>query len=231
MNLNCPGFFCSPSNNFMLKKTDISLELPNHCPYCHTGVSNSPVLTIISEEGKPPLQAYSIHYCPSCNEIYFSHSIPTNPMRESALYRDTITIPRERGNSDFSSAISKNFPDFTRIYNQSLTAESEQLDEIAGMGYRKALEFLIKDYAILRNPDKREEIARMSLSACINNYIESSKLVTLSKASSWLGNDHVHYLKKHNAYDINNLKSFIKALAYFISCELSIDDASSLLNE
>ena len=35
---------------------------------------------------------------------------------------------------------------FLTIYNQSLSAEDNNLDQIAGIGYRKALEFLIKDY-------------------------------------------------------------------------------------
>lgn len=40
-------------------------------------------------------------------------------------------------------------PQFVEIYNQAKAAESFQLDQITGLGLRKALEFLIKDLEVL----------------------------------------------------------------------------------
>ena len=57
------------------------------------------------------------------------------------------------------------------------------------MGYRKALEFLVKDYAIFLNQEDEDKIKNASLSSCINNYIDNIKIRHLSLASTWLGND------------------------------------------
>jgi len=39
----------------------------------------------------------------------------------------------------------------------------QDLKEICGVGYRKALEFLIKDYVILNHDDEKEKIEKNSL--------------------------------------------------------------------
>jgi hypothetical protein len=40
--------------------------------------------------------------------------------------------------------------DFLEIYRHAAFAEGDALDQICGPGYRKALEFLIKDYIVDR---------------------------------------------------------------------------------
>lgn len=44
------------------------------------------------------------------------------------------------------------YPDFASLYRQALAAEGYGLTDISGMGFRKALEFLVKEYAIRRFP-------------------------------------------------------------------------------
>ena len=106
------------------------------------------------------------------------------------------------------------------------------MTSICGMGYRKALEFLIKDYAIFKNPlpQFRDEIIRLPLMQCINKYIEDERLTSLAKASAWIGNDETHYTKQHPAYTLANLKVFINAFVTFIDADLAYEDAQNLLN-
>lgn len=44
-----------------------------------------------------------------------------------------------------------------------------------------------------------------------------------------LGNDETHYLKKYADKDVNDMKKFIQALAYFISSELAADEAHEFI--
>ena len=62
-------------------------------------------------------------------------------------------------------------PTFVEIASQAAPREGYGLDQVAGVGYRKAVEFLIKDYCIDRHPNAAAEISRTSLAACINNYV------------------------------------------------------------
>ncbi len=120
---------------------------------------------------------------------------------------------------------------FVKIYNQAEISENSGCLEICGLGYRKALEFLVKDYAIKFNPDDEESIKKQMLSPCINHYIDNPRIKTLATASAWIGNDETHYIRKHDDYDLHHLKTFIAALVSHIDSEFSYLKAVNLLNK
>ena len=60
------------------------------------------------------------------------------------------SLPKKK---NFSEIIVKVSSDFVNIYNQAYCAEQLSLDQVCGVGYRKALEFLIRDYLIAREED------------------------------------------------------------------------------
>ena len=105
------------------------------------------------------------------------------------------------------------------------------LTEICGMGYRKTLEFLIKDYAILIHSTETDSIKSKMLSPCISEYIENKHIKSLATASAWLGNDETHYNRKHSDYNFEHLKAFITAVVNYIDMELSYRDAQALLDK
>ncbi|MFS1058719.1 hypothetical protein ACFC9I_05810 [Enterococcus casseliflavus] len=128
--------------------------------------------------------------------------------------------------NDLPSEVNERFPDFEAIYSQSLQAESYGLDQIAGVGYRKALEFLIKHYAIHTYPDKEDSIKKETLNNTIMNRLGAfPKLQTLAQAATWIGNDETHFVRKHEDKDITSMKKFIKSAATFISADLDADEA------
>ena len=144
-------------------------------------------------------------------------------------YTDAV-YPHPDIEKGFSEDIAKLSPNFIKIYHQAEKAENMGLSEICGLGYRKALEFLIKDYGILFHPDDEEKIKNMALSPCINTYIDNPRIKTLATASAWIGNDETHYVRKHEDYNLEHLKIFISATVSFINSELSYLKAEQLLN-
>jgi hypothetical protein len=107
--------------------------------------------------------------------------------------------------------VEKISPKFKIIYYQAYIADSNGLDEICGSGYRRSLEFLIKDYLIYLNKGKKPEktiIKNLSLSKCIEK-IDNEMIKAVAKRATWLGNDEVHYLRKWNKLDLANLKDLI----------------------
>jgi hypothetical protein len=117
-------------------------------------------------------------------------------------------------------------PSFARIAAQARTAEEHGLDDVAGPGYRKAFEFLIKDYAIsLQADDKaKEEIKKLQLGAVIEKYLTGDKLPIVSKRAAWLGNDETHYERRWIGKDLEDLKKLIEAVEYFIAMELLVKE-------
>jgi hypothetical protein len=119
-------------------------------------------------------------------------------------------LPVEQRKEKFSELLEGISPNFVEIYNQALVAESEGLKLVAGMGFGKALEFLIKDFAISRHPDKEDEILRAFLGPCIDKYVDDPNVKECAKRAVWLRNDESHYLRCWEGKDINDLRVLIR---------------------
>jgi hypothetical protein len=133
------------------------------------------------------------------------------------LLKHAPIVPKGKG---FNPEISEVSPNFVEIYNQSSLAEQTGLSLISGIGYRKALEFLIKDYLIFLVPDDEEDIKKMPLNQCINK-MENHDIKEIAKRATWIGNDEAHYTRKWEDKDINDLKKLIDVTMFFISMTIS----------
>lgn len=210
-----------------LYETDV--ELASICPIC--GVSLTPktlyAAVIEDEEDEEQNRCFVINYCSKCDECFISRHTHN---AFTYVYEHESSAPMRFFKKSFSSDIEKLSPNFVSIYNDSLHAESLGMTSICGMGYRKALEFLVKDFAISNNPNAEDTISKVALAQCIDNYIDSPRLKALAKASAWLGNDETHYVKKHPQYGTSELKTFINAFVTFIDSELAYKNAQNLLS-
>lgn len=115
----------------------------------------------------------------------------------------------------FPDAITGLSSSFVEIFNQASEAESLKLFEVAGPGYRKALEFLVKDFAISANPAHTETIKGKRLQKVINDYIDDANIKDCAERAWWLGNDESHYINKWEK-DIAILKDVITLVVNWI---------------
>lgn len=211
------------------KFTD-TVELSSYCPCC--GVHLSPIVlyaAAVSYDDEDENKVFILNYCPECDECFISkHTYDTE---EGFGYIFDSSSPTTHFLHVFPDEVTNLSPDFVKIYNESLQAEELGLTSICGMGYRKALEFLVKDYIIHKNPSKEADVSSKMLMNCINDYIDDSRLNVLAKASTWLGNDETHYVKKHTDYSTKDLKSFINAFSTFITADLACENAMKLIGK
>ena len=119
----------------------------------------------------------------------------------------------------FDQYIENLSPSFCTLWNQSYQAEQSGLKDICGSGYRKALEFLIKDYLISQNPSKQDNYRSKFLGSCIRDDIEDPRIKACAERAAWLGNDEVHYYKKWKAKDVKDLKTLIELSLHWIMME------------
>ena len=220
--------FIQPQN----MNSKVYFEDISSCPICNSKIS--PIY--LSGQSHFNKNTFSLYCeCPSCGKpfvAYFSvlcfetFNNKGNYIAKSLEYL-APTFPCHK---EFDEHISSLSPNFVETYNQSLSAEVYNLNQIAGMGYRKALEFLIKDYCIYKNPPDNEKIVKMLLGNCINTYIEDINIKNLAKVSAWLGNDETHYIRKFEDRDITDLKRFIDTTVYFILYNLNVDEANKIIS-
>ena len=210
----------------------ICYETVNKCPICNSSIAPVEKSKFFNSDSK---MYFFMFECPACNKGFITHYNYTNERKikndiSYNMLKLVNSYPKVPELHQFDENIKKLSSNFCEIFNQAYVAEQMNLNEIAGIGYRKALEFLIKDYCIDKNKEQEEKIKKEPLSQVITNYILSDKIKNLAKASIWIGNDETHYVRKYEDKDIKDLKRFISATVAYITYELIADSAQEFVN-
>lgn len=200
------------------KKVDVEvLNYPDECPYCHSAIE--PIFRdafLIDPQWGSNEFIKIVYSCPKlkCKQLFFGLFFANHPVQRYFIF--SHSEPRHFKDLEFENIINNISPRFAVIYNQAYIAERNLLSDICWMGYRKALEFLIKDYCKKESPEKTEEIEASFLWRCIESYISNEKIKEVAKRASWLWNDETHYIKLRNNKDVNDLKNLINITKYWI---------------
>lgn len=125
-------------------------------------------------------------------------------------YKFARSIPLEARAPDVSDIATTLSPNFFETYSQALIAEALGLGQLSGIGLRKALEFLVKDFAASEYPDKVDDIRRKPLAKCISEYIADTNTKEMAKRAAWLGNDETHYVRRWESQDISDLNILLR---------------------
>lgn len=241
------GYNLQGYKNFGYQATDIPIPMPTACPCCNKTMASdlTPIIAVnnllpsdsIENNNKKNIKVgsecniVSVYRCTSCNSlfsIWSKHKAEINENQEIEWSCEIQNMyPFDTHVTCFSDEISELSPEFISIYNQSELAEAQHLDEICGMGYRRALEFLVDAY--IRKIKPTETIPQnLGLGKKINNYIDNSKIKALATKIAWLGNDATHIVNKHPNRNITDMKKFIKAMTTMIDAEFAFEDADAM---
>ncbi len=220
------AYFSFHAKNYNSVKSG-NIKLPNECPWCFSKISPQIIASTKYDYyiNESEFDASLTLECPNCKkhflQSYFVIITPGNSF-EAEIKNE---IPQPKSTFDYPDEIDTVSHEFKNIISQSTVAEGSGLDHLAGIGYRKALEFLIKDYLINHKQLDEEKISKKLLGKCIEQDIDDERLKSLAKAATWIGNDETHYVRKHDSRDVNDMKNFLHKMTLFISYELAIDDA------
>jgi len=190
-------------------------KIPDTCPWCHKGVDPIRVSGFINDSKN---EVYYLFMCPmeGCRKFFIGDFEQILDKPDSfILIKTLLGLPKPK---EFPAEINSVSENFATIYNQSLSAEHHGLDQICGPGYRKAIEFLIKDYLIQKTPGSGDSIKNMFLSNCIE-LLPDSNFKEVALRGTWLGNDQTHYVKKWIDQDISDLKNVIDLMVYWMASE------------
>jgi len=192
---------------------------PDRCPICHhwiQALDTGPHWAVEND------RLEIVFRCPrpQCERFFIGRykvRSDVSPQTASFVFSESVPLTIETSKSD--EIIQKISADFVSVYREAEEAELRNLKLICGPGYRKALEFLIKDYVIRLNPGKDEEIKRMNLGKCISDFVRNDKVREVAARAVWLGNDEVHYLRKWEEKDLQDLKNLITLTVLWIRME------------
>ncbi|HTA82570.1 MAG TPA: DUF4145 domain-containing protein [Bacteroidia bacterium] len=200
--------------------------MPNECPYCHNKIAPTPMWANKNDNMGKASVVFRCNY-EKCRELfigYYTFTTNTNGGGWSSLASlSDISIGTNKV-KEFHKSISVISPSFIEIFNQAFAAEQYKLLQICGVGYRKALEFLIKDFSIKNKPEKEDEIKKGNLAKVIEDHIEDSRIKIVAKRAVWLGNDETHYVRKWETKDLTDLKNLIDLTLTMIQAESDFEE-------
>lgn len=191
------------------------------CPHCG---ENPVIFATTNQWDKRTDSLHKTAICPSCGKecsfwaIQFS-GYPNENDAQSKCIIFMYPIPPLA--QKYDDDINKTSPRFADIYKQTARAEASGLTELIGIGYRKSLEILIKDWLIQEKPLEKDKICVLNISKCIGDYIEDANLKECAKRAIWLGNDETHYVRKWADKDIADLKKLLEITLYWLSAHLA----------
>lgn len=209
---------------------------PDHCPACHKHMQPTYVESFLNGVGFESTWLQRIYRCANrhCgltflanyrqvkqttgthNYYFYKHVLPGTP------------VPPE-----IPAAVEKMSESFVELYRQAAAAEDHGLTEICGGAYRKALEFLIKDYLISISGQigkTENQIKKKALGQCIDDHIEDTKTKNIAKRATWLGNDETHYLRKWEDKELKDLKVLLRLTINAIENALLGDEYIEQMN-
>lgn len=224
------------------KNRRYEIFVDNVCPICNFSIdmtsNNSVNYNDINSLEQQQCNILSIHWCPHCSRgfVVEHHMIAHEEIL--GVYGTDINyvecsqsvFPTRVDNLTIDENIRQISPRFYEVYKQCLKAKKSGLNELYGMGFRKALEFLVKDFAISENSAERCNIVSTSLHNCIEKYFKDSEAKTGLLACKWIGNNETHYINSNDKEDLQLLEELIDDTLYYIHRELRRKQAVKINN-
>ena len=132
---------------------------PDVCPQCHHAVhpvAKNSTLTGPATDGSSVLEIAFQCARQQCARMFIGRYKRFQFQERSGHavgpFRLQEVVPVSHKNPEIIPEVLEISPNFADIFCQANVAEEQGLNQICGVGYRKALEFLIKDFCISNAP-------------------------------------------------------------------------------
>lgn len=206
-----------PSNIVYSALRDKPYKKVGTCPYCgiSTDATQSSVIALDITNG---IIANASYRCTSCSKKFHVSYVKLN---DDDYFKPYSVYPNFQDQT-FSEHIQTTSPRFVKLYNQAYKAEYDTNYELAGCGYRNALEVLIKDFAINILGENKEEIIKCKLFEVIGKYLKDVDMSNCADVVRILGNDNTHYERDYENIDFDVLKQYLDIFISLIDVQIKM---------
>lgn len=214
------------------KNSDYTIEIPDTCPHCGKNMESEQIDAVYDRVAR----TVALIFRCSINDCHKYFILEYSVTRDSIGSIGSINELINYSYNGFQEpAISENIrnlsPIFSETFIEATIAETKELTNISGIAYRKAFEFLVKDFASHQNPEEVEKIRKNSLNNVIDMfYKEMPKIKELLHITRRIGNDETHYYREFTDIDIEDLKKLIYNFSLYINMILDIEEFSQKIN-
>lgn len=207
------------SDTFNNSSWTFSLQKPMLCPHCNAYEDGVAISKYYWNYVDDCYVGVVVYRCTHCNKPYLV-TYKIDPKAQRTTFEQFF--PAYHAEEYKNERLEKTSPRFIDAYNQALRAEAINDFELAAIGYRHAVECLVKDYAIIELNKDREEVVRKKLIDAIGEYLGEKDLVATADVIRILGNDYAHYERKYPEHDFDLLKNYMRIFISLVETKLMI---------
>ena len=205
-------------DTFGLSAYRFTLKKPMLCPICGAFVdSTKSDAKAFSEVGDTNM-GFVKYRCTHCRKAYvvaYEYDTEAKTTTFRGFFPSLTEVLESKLLIDLS-------PGFENYYNQAARAEKVGDLELAAIGFRTALECLVKDYAVKELHKDRNEVIQKKLFGAISEYLGERDLVATADVVRILGNDYTHYERKYPQHDYEPLKNYLQIFMKLVETKLMI---------
>lgn len=195
-----------------------TMDTIHECPHCHQS-SSCEIFTPGIATNRDDVNF--IVQCTACEKIFFTKY----RMRADYTLIPLSTFPNSSFQNHFPKEVALISPKFIEIYEQAITAKNSNLNELVGIGLRRAFEFLVTDYiknVLLDEPKKTLEQKIEQID--VRNVNVHSTLIR------WVGNDTTHTKVTHPEFSVDDMIKSIEIVVYYLHSEYISNELAKNIN-
>ncbi len=195
-------------------------QKPSTCPFC--GIETDATTMVVNQINyKANSWLYAVAYkCTHCQKRFCGlFEKVKNADKEELQYIEVL--PRPAG-KELHPGLGVISPRFVEVHKEAEGAEQFGFLDLAAIGYRKALEILVKDYAITMLGKSKEEVEKKKLEVAIGTYLQQKDLLKTADVVRILGNDRTHYKEKYPEHEFPTLKRYYEIFLQLIITQYEI---------
>lgn len=185
------------------------------CPYCKTHTDSGYTDKHFFRLSDKSTFFVVAQQCTCCNKLFAGLY-----MIENGIPGTLGSYPTAMEVNDVDPILAQCSPHFAELYKQANACYTRGFYDLAGMGFRAALECLVKDFAIKCKGISPDEAAKAGLSEAIKNYLGKDALINAADVVRYLGNDYTHYQRKYEDYDIDTLLDYMNVLCSLLIVQI-----------
>ncbi len=199
-------------------------SVPDECPICHRGIDPRFLAGVVRSSAEmEEADVELVFQCPrrDCARAFIG--------RYRGLYDQGLgdylmelrgTAPHTPPAAAHPDEVAAVSPRFVSAVAQARAAEAWGLGELAGCGYRRALEFLVRDFCARRSPADVAAIRRKALGHVIEDHVDDPGVRECARRAAWLENDEAHEPRRWQEKDIALLKDLLALTESWVNTAL-----------
>ena len=188
-----------------------SYEKVMECPWCGVGTDGMQSSVMYTTYGEKNIFLALNYRCTACGKYYVA-TYDWDRISTDAIFLKVLPEPTAQPPSAQLVELS---PRFAEMHMQAASAASNGHLDLAAIGFRSALELIVKDYGIKELHCDPAKAGQMKLADAIAAFLHQENLLNCADVVRMLGNDYAHYCRKYSNIDFDTLKVYYDI---FLSC-------------